>query len=69
MFEVYAQVQAECARPVYVVRHREHRKGARWRTVATVPTRREALALVNGPGDWHIGETELTDSTTEGAEC
>ncbi len=55
------QLQAKCAQPVFVVRHRAHRKGARWRKLATVPTRAEALALVAGPGDWHITEREDTE--------
>lgn len=46
-------------RAAFEVRHREHRKGARWRKVGTAVTRAEAVALVVGSGDWQVIERRV----------
>ena len=40
----------------FCVWHRPHTRGAHWRKVATVTSRREAVSLVNGGGNWWLAE-------------
>lgn len=54
------------AEPVcFVLYRREHRKGARWRKVATAGTRAELYALMAGAADYHVAP--LVDPRLVGA--
>lgn len=39
---------------LFIIWHREQRKGARWRKAGRAGTHAEAVTLIGGKGDWHI---------------
>ncbi|AMV23768.1 hypothetical protein VT84_05105 [Gemmata sp. SH-PL17] len=39
---------------LYVIWHKPHGKGQRWRKAGRAATHAEAFALIRGKGSWHI---------------